>query len=207
MAEPRNAASLFSHSLKTPLSSVKVAAQLLRKHIQDQLTEKDQELLEAIIRNISTLEARLNKIVELSTPLQDRIFIELELDQLEAIHSIKPEIVSKPPEQTSVEINKTEKLIIHADPEIADLIPKFLDNRQKDIVMIESALEINDFETIRILGHSMKGAGGGYGFDGVTEIGKNLEEAAKEADSNKIRNGVHELAQYRSKVEVIYDEQ
>ncbi len=207
MAESRNAASLFSHSLKTPLSSVKVAAQLLRKHIQDQLTEKDRELLEAIIRNISTLEARLNKIVELSTPLQDRIFIELELDQLEAIHSIKPEIVSKPPEQTSVEMNQTQKLIIHADPEIADLIPKFLDNRQKDIVMIESALETNDFETIRMLGHSMKGAGGGYGFDGVTEIGKNLEEAAREANSDKIRDGVHELAEYLSKVEVIYDEQ
>ncbi|MCI0443329.1 Hpt domain-containing protein [bacterium] len=207
MAEPRNAASLLSHSLKTPLSSVKVAAQLLRKHIQDQLTEKDRELMEAIIRNVSTLEARLNKIIELSTPLQDRIFVELELDQLEAIHSIKTEIVSKPTEQTSGEIIHTEKLVIHADPEIADLIPKFLDNRQKDIVMIESALETNDFETIRLLGHSMKGAGGGYGFDGVTEIGKNLEEAAKEADSNKIRNGVDELAEYLRKVEVIYDEQ
>jgi histidine phosphotransfer protein HptB len=205
MAEPRNAASLLSHSLKTPLSSVKVAAQLLRKHIQDQLTEKDRELLDAIIRNASTLEARLNKIIELSTPLEDRIFVELQLDQLEEIHSIKTEIVSKPPEPTTA-LNM-EKVVIHADPEIADLIPKFLDNRQKDINLIESALEKNDFEAIRMLGHSMKGAGGGYGFDGVTEIGRNLEEAAKEADSNKIRNGVHELAEYLRRVEVIYDEQ
>jgi histidine phosphotransfer protein HptB len=205
MAEPRNAASLLSHSLKTPLSSVKVAAQLLRKHIQDQLTEKDRELLDAIIRNASTLEARLNKIIELSTPSEDRIFVELQLDQLEEIHSIKTEIVSKPPEPATA-LNM-EKIVIHADPEIADLIPKFLDNRQKDINLIESALEKNDFEAIRMLGHSMKGAGGGYGFDGVTEIGRNLEEAAKEADSNKIRNGVQELAEYLRRVEVIYDEQ
>jgi signal transduction histidine kinase len=205
MAEPRNAASLLSHSLKTPLSSVKVAAQLLRKHIQDQLTEKDRELLDAIIRNASTLEARLNKIIELSTTFEDRIFVELELDQLEAIHSIKTEIISKPSEPPPVE--NLEKVVIHADPEIADLIPKFLDNRQKDIHLIETALEKNDFEAIRLLGHSMKGAGGGYGFDGVTEIGKNLEEAAKEANSDKIRNGVHELAEYLRKVEVIYDEQ
>jgi signal transduction histidine kinase len=205
MAEPRNAASLLSHSLKTPLSSVKVAAQLLRKHIQDQLTEKDQELLDAIIRNASTLEARLNKIIELSTTLEDRVFVELELDQLEEIHSIKTEIVSKMIEPPAAE--NTDKVVIHADPEIADLIPKFLDNRQKDITLIESALEKNDFDAIRILGHSMKGAGGGYGFQGVTEIGRNLEEAAKEADSNKIRNGVHELAEYLRKVEVIYDEQ
>jgi len=205
MAQPRNAASLLSHSLKTPLSSVKVAAQLLRKHIQDQLAEKDQELLDAIIRNASTLEARLNKILELSTTLEDRIFVELELDQLEAIHSIKTEIASQPVESPAAK--NSEKLVIHADPEIADLIPKFLDNRQKDINLIESALEKNDFEAIRMLGHSMKGAGGGYGFDGVTEIGRNLEEAAKEADANKIRNGVHELAEYLRKVEVIYDEQ
>ena len=50
------------------------------------------------------------------------------------------------------------KVVIHADPEIADLIPKFLDNRQKDIAAIESALQQSDFETIRMLGHSMKGA-------------------------------------------------
>jgi HPt (histidine-containing phosphotransfer) domain-containing protein len=207
MAEPRNAASLLSHSLKTPLSSVKVAAQLLSKHIQDQLTEKDRELLDAIIRNAATLEARLNKIIELSTPLEDRVFVELELDQLETIHSIKAEIVSQPAEQPVTENTSSEKVVIHADPEIADLIPKFLDNRQKDINLIESALEKNDFDAIRLLGHSMKGAGGGYGFDGVTEIGKNLEEAAKEANSDKIRNGVHELAEYLRKVEVIYDEQ
>ncbi|HEY7160285.1 MAG TPA: Hpt domain-containing protein, partial [Acidobacteriota bacterium] len=187
--------------------SVKVAAQLLRKHIENQLTEKDRELLDAIIRNASTLEARLNKIIELSTPLEDRVFVELELDQLEAIHSIKPEIVSKPAEQSLSENKSADKVVIHADPEIADLIPKFLDNRQKDINLIESALEKNDFDAIRMLGHSMKGSGGGYGFDGVTEIGKNLEEAAKEANSDKIRNGVHELAEYLRRVEVIYDEQ
>lgn len=207
MGETRNAASLLSHSLKTPLSSVKVAAQLLRKHIQDQLTEKDRELLDAIIRNASTLEARLNKLIELSTPLEDRVFVELELEQLETIHSIKTEIASKSVEAAVNENTSTDKVVIHADPEIADLIPKFLDNRQKDINLIESALEKNDFEAIRILGHSMKGAGGGYGFNGVTEIGKNLEEAAKEEDTNKIRNGIHDLAEYLRKVEVIYDEQ
>jgi hypothetical protein len=34
-----------------------------------------------------------------------------------------------------------------------------------------------------------------------------LEQAAKEEDTNKIRNGVHDLAEYLRKVEVIYDEQ
>jgi HPt (histidine-containing phosphotransfer) domain-containing protein len=98
------------------------------------------------------------------------------------------------------------KIVIHADPDIADLIPKFISNRQKDIVAIETALSQNDFEKIRILGHSMKGAGGGYGFHAVSEIGKNLEEAAKDADSDRIRKGILELTEYLRNVEVVYDE-
>jgi signal transduction histidine kinase len=205
MSERRNAASLLNHSVKTPLASIKVAAQLLRKHVQDQLSEKDLELLEAIIRNASTLEARLNKLLELSTLWQDRVFLELEEEQLEAIHSLKVDAKETPaPKEVS---HDSEKVVIHADPEIADLIPKFLQNRQKDILAIELALAQNDFATIRMLGHSMKGAGGGYGFNGVTEIGKNLEEAAKEENSDLIRKGVFDLTEYLRNVEVIYDEQ
>ncbi len=207
MSERRNAASLLSHSVKTPLASIKVAAQLLRKHLQDQLSEKDLELLDAIIRNASTLEARLNKMIELSTPWQDRVFLELEEQQLEAIHSLKVEAKSTSLEKDTVPLENSGKVVIHADPEIADLIPKFLDNRQKDILAIQAALEQNDYQAIRMLGHSMKGAGGGYGFHGVTEIGKNLEEAAKEENSDLIRKEVFELAEYLRNVEVIYDEQ
>jgi nitrogen-specific signal transduction histidine kinase len=205
MSERRNAASLLSHSVKTPLASIKVAAQLLRKHIQDQLSEKDLELLDAIIRNASTLEARLNKMLELSTLWQDRVFLELEEHQLEEIHSLKVDAKATPAPKEAPQ--DSGKVVIHADPEIADLIPKFLLNRQKDILAIELALAQNDFETIRMLGHSMKGAGGGYGFNGVTEIGKNLEEAAKEENLDLIRKGVFDLAEYLRNVEVIYDEQ
>ena len=56
MGERRNAASLFSHSLKTPLSSVKVGAQLLLKHLNAKIGEKDQQILEMLLRNATTLE-------------------------------------------------------------------------------------------------------------------------------------------------------
>ena len=208
MGERPKAASLLSHSVKTPLASIKVAAQLLRKHIQSQLSEKDTELLDAILRNASTLEARLNRIIELATPWEDRIFLELEEYQLEEIHSLRVDgNQSSAVKEENKNVPDPNRVVIHADPEIADLIPKFLDNRQKDIIAIESALQQNDFETIRMLGHSMKGAGGGYGFNGVTEIGKTIEEAAKEENLDRIREGVLELSEYLKNVEVIYDEQ
>ena len=69
--------------------------------------------------------------------------------------------------------DKNGKIIIHADIDLEDLIPGFLENRRKDIVEIGSLLASDDYETIQRLGHSMKGAGGGYGFDEITYIGSN----------------------------------
>ena len=96
-------------------------------------------------------------------------------------------------------------IIVHVDPEIADLVPGFLDNRRKDTASIAEALTRGDFETVRILGHSMKGAGGSYGFDAITDIGKSLEQAAMAKDSDVIKKSVQELSTYLDCVEVVYE--
>ena len=98
-----------------------------------------------------------------------------------------------------------EKIIVHVDPEISDLIPGFLDNRRKDTETIGEALKQGDFETIQVLGHSMKGAGGSYGFDAITDIGKSLEQTAKDGDAEGIQRWVQELSAYLDRVEVVYE--
>ena len=100
--------------------------------------------------------------------------------------------------------SKDGKILVRADPDLADLIPGFLENRRKDVTAMLAALETGDFETVRILGHSMKGAGGGYGFDAITEIGSALEQAAKRADAEASRKWAGELSRYLDQVEVIY---
>ncbi len=97
------------------------------------------------------------------------------------------------------------KIIVHVDAEIEDLIPGFLQNRQKDIITILEALDKGGYETIRMLGHSMKGSGGGYGFDAITDIGLSLEQAAKGKNSEDVRKWVEELSNYLEKVEVVYE--
>ena len=51
----------------------------------------------------------------------------------------------------------------------------------------------------------MKGAGGSYGFDAITDIGKSLEQAAIAKDSGVIKKSVQELAAYLNRVEVVYE--
>ena len=102
-------------------------------------------------------------------------------------------------------LKQEERIIINVDPEIADLVPGFLENRRKDIKAMDEALRQGDFEAIRVLGHSMKGAGGSYGFDAVTDIGKALEDAAKNNNSEGIQRSVGDLVAYLDRVEVIYE--
>lgn len=100
--------------------------------------------------------------------------------------------------------NQSEKIIVRVDPDLEDLIPDFLGMRREDVCSISAALEKGDYKTIEILGHSMKGSGGGYGFDRITDIGRSLEEAAKIPDSEKIKKMTEDLRNYLERVEVVY---
>ena len=54
----------------------------------------------------------------------------------------------------------SEKIVVRIDRDLEALIPGFMENREKDIAAILTALDGNDFDAIRSLGHGMKGAGG-----------------------------------------------
>jgi hypothetical protein len=97
------------------------------------------------------------------------------------------------------------KIIAHIDPELADLIPGYLANRKRDMAALREALEKKDLETVRILGHSMKGSGGGYGFDTITDIGSMLEKAAQEGREEMIRREIERLGVYLEQVVIVCD--
>ncbi len=97
------------------------------------------------------------------------------------------------------------KIVVKIDPDIQAIVPGFLKNKQNDVNKIHAALEKGDFGTIRILGHSMKGDGGGYGFDRISELGAIIEEAAKGKQADTIRTTVSELSDFLTRVEVVYE--
>jgi HPt (histidine-containing phosphotransfer) domain-containing protein len=104
-----------------------------------------------------------------------------------------------------MEENQSGKIFVHVDNDLADLIPGYLANRRKDIIAIHDAIEKKDLETIRILGHSMKGSGGGYGFETITDIGMLMEKAAKEGRGEDISLQVKRLEDYLRQIEIVYD--
>ncbi|MGQ0658052.1 MAG: Hpt domain-containing protein [Chromatiales bacterium] len=90
------------------------------------------------------------------------------------------------------------------DRDLEDLVPGFLANRERDVGRIDTALATGDFDTIRMIGHSMKGAGGGYGFDAITDIGARIEQGGVARDLTAVKSANTELASYLQRLEVIY---
>jgi len=79
---------------------------------------------------------------------------------------------------------------------LAARVPKFLENRRRDIVTMVDALSRGDFEVVERLGHSMKGSGTSFGFQGITDIGAGLEKEAGSADTDAAHRWVDELSRY-----------
>lgn len=97
------------------------------------------------------------------------------------------------------------KQIIIIDKDLEELIPGFLENRQKDICKMKEALSTNNFEQIKIIGHQMKGFGSGYGFNYISEVGLKLEVAAKAEDIQEIERLLESLVHYLATMEMSYE--
>ena len=97
------------------------------------------------------------------------------------------------------------RILVRAIPQFADLTPGFLLNCRQDVVAMRDALDRSDFETVERLGHDMKGNGGSWGFQVLTDMGGALERAAERADTDASRKWVGELSRYLDRVEIVSD--
>lgn len=97
-----------------------------------------------------------------------------------------------------------ERIVITVDIDLKELIPGFLQTRHDDVTSIATALATGDWKTVYVLGHSMKGSGGGYGFDEISVIGEVIETAAKAEDAAAVKTGVARLVDYLGRIDIQY---
>lgn len=79
---------------------------------------------------------------------------------------------------------------------IAEILPQYFALCRRDLLNLQSALERNDFEQIRVLGHNLKGSGGAYGFPELSEIGLALETSGKRHDREIAKAEVERLGEF-----------
>lgn len=71
---------------------------------------------------------------------------------------------------------------IKMNPDLADIIPGYLESIKKDLIILEKSLKSGDFKTIAKISHQMKGTALSYGFPDLTKFGSQMEIASQAGD-------------------------
>jgi CheY-like chemotaxis protein len=79
---------------------------------------------------------------------------------------------------------------------LAEHTPAYLENCRQNVTAMLAALDDGDFQVVTLLGHNLRGSGGGFGFQMITDIGAGLEKAADTSDQAISRRWLGELTSY-----------
>lgn len=132
----------------------------------------------------------------LTKPINKKVL----LDVLQSIPQLKQSELAK-----MKHLPGAERIVVPIDDEdILELIPDYLTACRKELELMQNAAQQMDFETLRGLSHKMKGSGGGYGLNRITEIGGKIEYSAKLEDSLAIELALSDLGDFLERVEVVY---
>jgi CheY-like chemotaxis protein len=95
--------------------------------------------------------------------------------------------------------------LVTVDPDMKEIIPFFMDQTKEDIRHLNDALETVDYDTLRRVGHNLKGSSPSYGFHAMAEMGLAIESAALERkDMNVLKKMVGDLERYFRNVRIEY---
>lgn len=93
-------------------------------------------------------------------------------------------------------------MIVEVDKELEDVFPRYLRNREDDMMKIQTALEKKDFETLRQIGHKLAGNASGYGLLDLGEMARNMERSAEGRRYDECRNLYSQMQAYLANLEL-----
>ena len=99
----------------------------------------------------------------------------------------------------------SEPITVVVARDLEDLVPTFMKNRRKELETLRAAAAGGDFEQLQQLGHRMKGVGNSYGFEQVSELGKQIEDGARAGDRAALDARIAEYADYLARVTIVYE--
>lgn len=88
------------------------------------------------------------------------------------------------------------------DESVADLIPEYMRNRQKEAQLLKQYLAAGKLDEIAALAHRMVGVGTPFGFHHVTAIARIMLEMAKAKEVEGLRDVLTEYEHYLRHVQV-----
>lgn len=79
------------------------------------------------------------------------------------------------------------------DDEWAEMQEMYINHTFKELKAIRENINSTTFDSLRTFGHNIKGSGGMYGFNEITEMGATIESAAKDENMDQIKSNFDKL--------------
>ena len=95
-----------------------------------------------------------------------------------------------------------ERIRLHVEPSLKELVPGFLENRRRDLERMSSALHTGDLAAIRDVGQNIRCFSRVYGIDELTALGEEIRVAADDCSTLRIVHLQGQLADYLARVEL-----
>jgi chemotaxis protein histidine kinase CheA len=80
--------------------------------------------------------------------------------------------------------------------EWAEMQEMYITHTSKELAKIQEDIDNIIIDSLRTFGHNIKGSGGMYGFEEVTNLGTKIEASAKTNDRNNIKLLLEELSDF-----------
>ena len=95
---------------------------------------------------------------------------------------------------------------VTVDAELESIMDRYFEIQKRELATMEQAIVDDDAETVRMLGHKLKGTGSSYGFTRLTELGAAIEVAAKTGELSQAKALTAQVRSYMDNVHIVYKE-
>lgn len=93
--------------------------------------------------------------------------------------------------------------IFENDPDMMEIVRDFAAALPERRRSLQALLEANDLDALQVAAHQLKGAGGGYGFQPITDTAARLEQALREGvDASALKDHCQALCEVLDAVTV-----
>ncbi len=94
--------------------------------------------------------------------------------------------------------------IFQDEDDFRELLEDFFTSANQRRTVLQESFASGQIGTIRVHAHQLKGAGGGYGFERLSDIASELEEACKrpEPNLNEVCRRLDKVVDYLSRIRI-----
>lgn len=96
------------------------------------------------------------------------------------------------------------KIKIEVNADLEDIMPIFLERLRQDVLLIEKAIEKQDFLMTAGFAHRLRGNGPSYEIPELGTLGTELEKSAKGNNLAESKSILEKIKTYVERIEIIY---